>query len=269
MPKISVMTRDKAKPSVQPNGLSGSATARAYYEDEAHPLHLHVHEIAPGEMLRIEDNGIDRLAYVWRGSVQAGGCRLDAGSSLIVEHGRNLDIVGGAAASQVLTFAAARIAGDRREGGHVHLLPADRVARTGSLGAAGGVSGGMHFDSACPTCEIWLHENHFPGTSAPSPEDQARGVHSHSEDEIIFVTDGEMRLGNRLYGPGMALAIAADTLYSFTPGPEGLSFVNFRAGTPGDIRFASGDAISETGYWREHAGRPEYIEPEYGEDARS
>jgi hypothetical protein len=120
----------------------------------------------------------------------------------------------------------------------------------------------MHADSGCPTCEVWLHENHFPGRTTPmTPEEEKRGVHSHSEDEIIFVVDGEIKLGNRLYGPGTAVAIAADTLYSFTTGPEGLSFINFRAGTPGDIRFANGTAISETGYWKDKQLKPEYVAP--------
>ena len=70
-----------------------------------------------------------------------------------------------------------------------------------------------------------------------------------------------MRLGGKLVGPGTALAIAADTLYSFTPGPEGLSFVNFRAHRPGDIRFVEGPSMSETGIWREILPRPEYLEP--------
>lgn len=260
MARISVMTLDKAPPAGAVPGCTGAASALACFAGLAQPLHLHVHEIAPGETLHVAESAVDRLAYVWRGSVEAAGCRLDAGSSLIVEHGRTLDITGGSAPSQVLTFAAAQPPAEARPGGHIHLLPAGRVARMAEEAAASGVSGGMHFDAACPTCELWLHENHFPGMAAPTAEDQARGVHSHSEDEIIFVTDGAIRLGGRLHGPGTALAIAADTLYGFTAGPEGLSFVNFRAGTPGDIRFASGGAISETGYWREHAGRPDYIE---------
>jgi hypothetical protein len=260
MAKISVMTLDKAPPADAAPGCVGPAPTRACFAGPAHPLHLHVHAIAPGETLHIAESAVDRLAYVWCGSVDAAGRWLDAGSSLIVEHGRAFDITGGGAPSQVLTFAAAHPPSEPRPGGHVHLLPAGQVARMAAQAAASGVSGGMHFDSACPTCELWLHENHFPGMDAPTAEDQARGVHSHSEDEIIFVTDGAIRLGGRLYGPGTALAIAADTLYGFTAGPEGLSFVNFRAGTPGDIRFASGGTMSETGYWREHAGRPEYIE---------
>src|SRR5579864_6491175 len=124
------------------------------------------------------------------------------------------------------------------------------------------VGGGMHADSGCTTCEVWLHENHFPaGRPQLTAEEEKRGVHSHSEHEVIFITDGQIRLGNKLYGPGTAVAIAADTLYSFTPGPEGLSFINFRAGTPGDIQFANGMAISETGYWRDRQMKPEYVTP--------
>ena len=43
-----------------------------------------------------------------------------------------------------------------------------------------------------------------------------------------------------------------------------MGFVNFRAGTPGDIRFANGHAMSETGYWRERVPRPAYLEPAGG-----
>jgi len=118
----------------------------------------------------------------------------------------------------------------------------------------------MHFDSACPTCANWLHENRFPPSGPPTSEEEARGVHSHSEDEIIFVTSGSMRLGRKLAGPGTAIAIRAGTLYSFAPGPEGLAFINYRAAKPGDIRFASGTVMSETKYWRDRLPRPEYIE---------
>ena len=260
MARISVMTLEKARPGAAPEGCSGSAEALAYYDGAADPLHLFVHEIAQDQVLRIAPGKVDRLAYVWQGAVEAGGVRLDAGSSLIVEHGRALDISGEADRSRVLLFAAAHPPAEPRAGGRVHLLPVERVSRSGTLAEGSGVAGGMHFASDCPTCEIWLHENHFPGCEAMTPEEQAKGVHSHSEDEIIFVTGGQIRLGTKLCGPGTALAIAADTLYSFTPGPEGLSFVNFRAGTPGDIRFANGMAISETGYWKERVARPDYVE---------
>jgi hypothetical protein len=129
------------------------------------------------------------------------------------------------------------------------------------MGGGSNVGGGMHADSACPTCELWLHENHFPPMAPLSPEAQAKGVHCHSEDEIIFVTSGQIRLGNRLFDAGTAVAIAADTLYSLSAGPDGMSFINFRAATPGDIRFSSGMAMSETQYWQDRLPRPGYLAP--------
>ena len=93
-----------------------------------------------------------------------------------------------------------------------------------------------------------------------SPEQTARGIHSHSEDEVIFITSGAIRLGQKLFPAGTAVAIAAGTLYGIAPGPEGMSFINFRAGTPSDIRFASGMAMSETDYWKQRLPRPEYLE---------
>lgn len=263
MPKVSVVTLEKAHKVGAVPGCTGFPDALAYFTDEKSPLHLHLHRVAAGEALRIGPMATDCVAYVWRGALAAGGWRLEQGSSIVVEHGQAIEVEGGEAPAELLTFHAASPAGQARAGGHVHLLPRERVARNDDLG--GGplpVGGGMHADSSCPTCEVWLHENHFPGGSPPATrEEERRGVHSHSEDEIIFVTDGEIRLGTRLYGPGTAIAIAADTLYSFTTGPNGLSFVNFRAATPGDIRFANGMAISETGYWRDKGLKPNYVSP--------
>ena len=263
MPKVSVVTLDKAQPVRQPLGYTGLAEALAFYDDERSPLHLHLHRVSPGETLKIGPMPTDCVAYVWRGALKAGGWTMAEGSSLIVEHGEMLTVTGGEEAAELLTFHGARPTESLRAGGHVHLLPSEHVPRSGNLtGGERPVGGGMHANSACPTCEVWLHENHFPGVPSPvTPEAAKLGVHSHSEDEIIFVTAGEIRLGAKLFGPGTAVAIAADTLYSFTAGPDGLSFINFRAGTPGDIRFASGAAMSETGYWRDKQLAPTYVAP--------
>lgn len=261
-PRVSVVPFAKSRPAPLPPGLSGNVETRACVAGEGRPLHLHHHAIAPGQVLTIGPRGVDCLAYVWQGAVGAGGHVLPAGSSLIVEHGQALDIrAADGSAAQVLTFTASAPPAHPRAGGHVHLLPAGWVPKSADMGGGGNVGGGMHADAACDTCEIWLHENHFPAMEPLTPEAQARGVHSHSEDEIIFVTHGSIRLGNRLFGAGTALAIAGDTLYSLSAGPEGMSFINFRAGTPSDIRFASGMTMSETGYWRERLPRPDYLSP--------
>jgi quercetin dioxygenase-like cupin family protein len=52
--------------------------------------------------------------------------------------------------------------------------------------------------------------------------------HAHLRDEIIFVVEGALILGSRVLAPGSSVYIAANTLYSFRAGPEGVRFVNFR-----------------------------------------
>lgn len=260
MPKVSVRARGQAEDTSLPGGYSGAAKVAAYFDGPRHPLHLYLLEINVSESVHVEGDGVDRLIYVWSGAVKAGGHHLAKGSSLIVERGSALDVSGSEVGTVVLAFSAAASSAKPLPGGNVHLLPAQNAPRSDSLGGTVGLGGVMHADADCPTCEVWLHENRFPGRDIPRADDEA-GVHSHSEDEVIFIIDGEICLGSKLYGPGTALAIAAHTLYSFTAGPKGLHFVNFRAAKPGDIQFAKGSAISETSYWRERLPRPEYLSP--------
>ena len=53
-------------------------------------------------------------------------------------------------------------------------------------------------------------------------------IHSHDEDEILYVLDGEMRINNRSVGPGACLTIPGGTFYGFRAGPQGLRILNFR-----------------------------------------
>lgn len=53
-------------------------------------------------------------------------------------------------------------------------------------------------------------------------------LHAHDEDEIIFVREGEILLGNNVYGPGTSIFVAGHTLYGFSAGPNGLQILNFR-----------------------------------------
>lgn len=261
MAKVSVVTLDKTASAGLPDGLSGQVETTSYFAGPKDPLHLHGHRIAPGEVLRIGPRAVDCLVYVWTGAVDSAALPMPAGSSMVVEHGGTLSITGGEEGARILTFAAASLPEAPREGGHVHLLPVDRVARITDM--IPGVNGGMHFDSACPTCELWLHESEFTPAFL-TPDNTNRGAHCHSEDEIIFITGGQAQLGNKLFGPGTALAIHADTMYTFNPGAEGLSFINFRAARPGYNRRENGSQSDEADGWARQLGgkRPAYIEIE-------
>jgi hypothetical protein len=249
MPRVAVRTLETAK-RVGPDVLE-------YFGGDEHPIHLKLHCLGCGERFALEAGPAASLAYVWSGEVVAGGRELSAGSTVIAERGRGVDLTGVAVRSDVLVFAAARPPSNPRPGGHVHLLPHDQAPRVERMSASG-VGGTLFADGQCPTCEVWLHENRFPASSAPPAEPRA-GIHSHEENEIIFVTGGEMRLGNRMVGQGTAIAIAAGTFYGFVPGPAGLTFVNFRAARPGLIHFAEGRTADEVAVWSRTNRKLEYL----------
>lgn len=59
------------------------------------------------------------------------------------------------------------------------------------------------------------------------PDSEIR-LHSHDEDEIIYVLEGSMRINNRTAGPGSCLTIPGGVFYGFHAGPDGLRILNFR-----------------------------------------
>lgn len=60
-----------------------------------------------------------------------------------------------------------------------------------------------------------------PGLNVPT--------HCHMEDEIMYVTSGEMTFGSQTLHAGDAVLIPAKTLYAIKVGDEGATFINFRA----------------------------------------
>jgi hypothetical protein len=257
MPKVSIVTVEAAPVGAAPPGSRGEVETRPLFDADQASIHAHLHRLARGAVVRIGPLDVDCVVYVWTGAADAGGRRLAAGSSLVVERGGAIDIRGDAGHSQLVAFRAAGPSPASRAGGHVHLLPTERVPRR-EMGAPG-VIGGMHANAACPSCQVWLHENSLPPRDE-APGDAAKGIHSHSEDEVIFITDGQMRFGTRVLEPGSAIAISAHAFYSFGVGAAGLKFVNFRAGLPSEIRFKRGETLDEVALWQ-GVGAPDYLEP--------
>ena len=52
--------------------------------------------------------------------------------------------------------------------------------------------------------------------------------HAHEHNEIIYILDGEMRLGSSVLRPGSSISIRGETIYGFSAGSEGVHFLNFR-----------------------------------------
>ncbi len=252
MARVSLAHADKAPVVARPPRAEGSIETRALFTRTGDPIHLHLHRLGPGATMSITGEPTDCVIYVWEGAVEAGGVRLAARSSAIAEYGASFPVTACGEGAAVLAFRLRERGAGERAGGRVHLLPGERVPRVdGVQGRRVGMA--LHADSHCPTCKVWLHENDFFGP------DEETALHSHSEDEVIFVRAGQIRLGNRLHGPGTALAVAAHTKYGFHAGPDGLSFVNFRGASP-TYQSADGSVfLDEAALWRTHVGQPDYL----------
>jgi len=255
MAKVSIVTLERAQRIEPPAGAGGAVESRAYFGKETDPIHLLCQRMSPGAQLAIAGEPSDRVVYVWKGSVRAGGAILEAGSSAIVEFGASLTFNAADDGATLLIFNVRERRSDDREGGHVHLLPTGSVSRSASFRGVAGIGGGLHADAQCPTCKVWLHEQGYAAA------DKETALHSHSEDEIIFVTDGAIVLGSRVYGPGTALAIAAHVKYGFRSGPAGLQFINFRGASPTYTSAVDSTVLDEAELWRSALGAPVYRSP--------
>lgn len=255
MAKVSIATLETA-PVIRDPGESGSKVETlAYFDRKQDPIRTLLHRLRPDARLRLEGTPSDCAAYVWRGSARVGAVELNPRSSVIAEYGAAVELTAGAEGADIVTFVLRERRPAARAGGQVHLLPTERVPRLANMDGLVEAGGGLHADAHCPTCELWLHENDFYVPDSHTP------LHSHSEDEVIFILDGAMRLGAKLYGPGSAVAIHANTKYKFDAGPEGLSFVNFRGATPTYTPADGSAPLDSTGFWRTKLGSPPYLEP--------
>jgi quercetin dioxygenase-like cupin family protein len=71
--------------------------------------------------------------------------------------------------------------------------------------------------------------------------------HGHVGDEILYVLEGEMRLGGRVVRPGSSVLIRAMTAYLIKAGPEGLRFLNFFGRLDGSTYLHRDDLIAMRG----------------------
>lgn len=250
MPKVQFVTPDQAAPIAAPACRGGRIQSRVYFGKDADPLRLQVQRLTADAVWNVTAVATDALVYVWTGAVAVQGVRLGERSSLIIERGATAELGALDGPAELLLFSP-KEQREERAAPRLRLLPRERVPCNRDLGGQGLAGGALHADASCG---LWLHENDFYVGGNPV------AVHSHSEDEIIFVRDGELRVGNRGYGPGTALAVAANTKYGFEVGPNGLSFVNFRAAAPTYVSHDGSHSMDEAEFWRAQTGRPEYIE---------
>jgi hypothetical protein len=203
-------------------------------------------QLGAGAELRWSEQHGDEVIFVLEGGVEVAGERCEPNAAAVIEAG----VAATARAlepSRIVHFGPtsreAPIDGiygaAPSEGRGVHVQRPDDASRVGSGEGPGAV---YYADSSCPTCRVAFFE-----VSCDAPYVVAS--HTHSEDEIIRVTTGELRLGRTRVGPGMSVAIPGGYRYGFrTPGP--FSFLNYRrdvstyVSTPGSTPMVEGAAAA-------------------------
>ncbi|MSQ53120.1 MAG: hypothetical protein EXR28_14680 [Betaproteobacteria bacterium] len=190
------------------------------------PMHMWLHELPPGAAIRFDSVPVSHGLFVWTGGLESEGKAVDTGGALVIEHRGSATIQASDKGATLAHFhrPEGHTEVPARAGGHVHVLGDKGIFHVDKR-ASGGSCVTLFADAGCPNCDVWLHRSY----SNPNRE---LNTHCHSEDEIIFVTDGSMLLGRQELAPGTAIAIDRDTAYKFKAGPNGLSFVNYRSTEP-------------------------------------
>lgn len=180
------------------------------------PLFLWMHHLPDGASIDFNGAPVDHLLFVRKGRLE----NVEPGGTFLIEHGARASLrVSGATTIAHFHRREDRPPSPSRPGGGVEIIAKDAPQgwdqRTGMLYR-------IFHDSRRKTSDVWFHRTDFPEGHKGVP-------HLHTTDELILVIDGEMRVGTQHHPAGTALAIDANTVYSFSAGAPSLAFVNFRA----------------------------------------
>ncbi|WP_419925321.1 cupin domain-containing protein [Candidatus Poriferisocius sp.] len=201
----------------------GGCAARLVSPDGA-SLWLVAADLAAGTELRWATDHGDEAVYVRSGSLTVDGRVCPADGAAVVEAG------------------VAATATAKSDTSIVHVGPADPVPPPDGLrGPAETAGRGVRVvgpdglwatvddtqrtrffsDASSPTNRLWL-------LATDRPQYFESSAHSHSQDELIHVLRGEIRVGRRVVGAGDTLWVDADRRYKLYSGDEGVHFINYR-----------------------------------------
>lgn len=230
MAKLSIRRGDEVPPEVGGDlpavAIAGERSLRRLTPD-SFPLWLVLLDLDDGATLAWGAPRSDQAAYVISGGLEVAGQRCGPGGALVVE---------GEAATTAVATGPTRLAhfgawepAPPAHGPHGPPGPGrDAVHVVGPRGwfttrPRAGLLATWFADGTCPGCRASLFRVARQGAGPP------RGrPHTHSEDEVIYVLDGAIRLGSLTCDAGAALAVPGGVRYAETSGPEGAVFLNFR-----------------------------------------
>jgi quercetin dioxygenase-like cupin family protein len=225
--------------------ISGTARGSTFRPDGSELWRV-VGELPAGAELEWASDHGDQGIYVLDGAIAVDGARVGAGSTVLVEAGVHLAVTV-AADSKVVHFGSSPIdpahAGPlgpaAPEGRGIHVIRPDEGGRI-STGARGANT--VYFgDGTCATCRIVLFVVDHPG----DVDGHRSSSHSHSQDEIIHVLDGEIHVGPLAVSPGMAVFVPGNVRYGWhTDGP--FRFLNYRRDVSEYMRAPGSEPMLET-----------------------
>ena len=201
----------------------GGVSARQV-SPEGVSLWLVAADLVAGTELRWGTEHGDEAVYVRSGSLAVDGRVCPADGAVVVEAG----------------VAATAIA--ESDTSIVHLGPTDSVPPSDGLRGPADTEGrGVRIvgaDGVWATVDEAQRTRFFSDASAPTnrlwllatdrPQYFESSAHSHSQDELIHVLRGEIRVGRRMVGVGDTLWVAADRRYKLYSGEDGVHFINYR-----------------------------------------
>jgi quercetin dioxygenase-like cupin family protein len=245
MAKFTTLAYGDVAPSATyqaPRRASGVVASRRL-SPEGYSLWLCDSQLVDGGTVNWDQAHGDDGIYVLDGELEVDGRRCPRDGAVVVESG---------VATTARAVGPTRIAhfgcaddeppaggrfGPPVSGGHgVHVLgPRGRFLS----GKVEGVHAVWYADSTCDTCRAQL----LKVTSYPSDRNTA---HHHSEDEIIYLVEGTMRLGAYELGTGTSLSIPANARYAPKAGADGHVFLNFRRDVSEQVYARSEPALLET-----------------------
>ena len=229
-----------------PSCEAEGAVRSALFHPDGYSLWELEAELAAGSELRWGADHGDEVVFVLDGGLELDGTVCDPQTAVIVEAGVSA-IARAVSDTRILHFGPATadapvdgLLGPALDTGRqVHVVGREDAPQVGSGDGPGAV---YYADSSCPTCRIAFFEVHC-GTP------HIISSHTHSQDEIIRVMSGELRVGRVTVSAGMSIAVPGELRYGFrTPGPY--SFLNYRrdaslyVGAPGSTPIVEGAEAS-------------------------
>jgi quercetin dioxygenase-like cupin family protein len=184
-------------------------------------------ELRAGATLQWARDHGDEAVVVLSGEAEVEGERCPPGAAIVIEAGAAVTLVSRTGATIVHFGGPARGAhvpgsASGSRGCGVHIVGPGPARGSVVPRPHGAIFAGCYADSTCPTCRLTLLRVVGDGTIRGSS-------HSHSQNELIRVLDGELRFGRRNVSAGMTAAIPADRHYAFQTSKPFL-FLNYRPG---------------------------------------